>query len=221
MAAKLSEAEATKKAEARAAFIKAAWDPKSSTRDLLTLAKSAGIETAAADKMIAEIKAARADVDIADKGRQRKCEATIARNAFAVLKAKNEAEIKRLEGEIEGAAGLADAAREAMFESEHATKRLFALYQRGLVPPQRLTASVHNMRAETAKKAKLCELDQKRHNAREFVKKLESKLFNIPFAKYDSATAKKETTRLNEELAAAKATLTAAEAVFEKAKGKQ
>lgn len=224
MTTSLTQAQEKKRAAAFKKFIDRAWTEGVDADDLLALAETAGINAAAADRIIREIGAAQADVALAKTLKGVKPKATSTRKTFEETKAKNTPEIERLEGEIEDAGIAADAAQQAVHAVENAARRVLALYDKGLVPGRHVPTAVLDARDRRAREAKIAELDGKRGAAKKHVAECEAEIRQAErkvdqcHDLRDTGPHKAKLAAAKKKLEAARAALSAAEAALEKAK---
>lgn len=210
----LTQITQNKKVQARAAFIDAAWADEPFDR-LAELARDAGMEPGEADKVIARIAEARADMKSAgDLVRLRRAATKTKAHADAT-RSQADAAIEKLEAEVETAAQGADASQRELITAEAAGQRVLAVYDEGLLPASRLPKSVLALIERREQEAKanqahaaMIAATNERNRARDDVERLERKHRKLPLS-HDS---KEQEALLKEELERAKASLNTAEA---------
>ncbi|MCC7364346.1 MAG: hypothetical protein IT303_08220, partial [Dehalococcoidia bacterium] len=130
-----------KKQQARTAFIDAAWADEPFDR-LAERARDASMEPGEADKIIARIAEARADMKSAGEVVRLRRAATKTKAHADATRSQAEAAIEKLEAEVETAAQGADAAQRELNTAEAAGQRVLTVYDEGLLPASRLPKSV-------------------------------------------------------------------------------
>lgn len=201
------------KQQARAAFIDAAWADEPFDR-LAELARDAGMEPGEADKIIARIAEARADMKSAGDVVRLRRAATKTKAHADATRAQAEAAIEKLEAETEAAALDADAAQRELNTAESAARRVLAVYDEGLLPASRLPRDVLAMierREQEGKAIKahaaMIAATNERNRVRDDVERIERKLRRLPV----SRDRREQEALMKEELERAKAGLAAAE----------
>lgn len=210
----LTQISRNKKEQARAAFIDAAWADEPFDR-LAELARDAGMEPGGADKIIARIAEARADMKSAGEVVRLRRAATKTKAHADATRSQAETAIEKLEAEVEATAQGADAAQRELNTAESAGQRVLAVYDEGLLPASRLPKSVLVLIERREQEAKanqahvaMIAATNDRNRARDEVERIERKHRKLPL----SRDSKEQETLLKEELERAKANLTAAEA---------
>lgn len=209
----LTQIARNKTEQARAAFIDAAWADEPFDR-LAEFARDAGMEPGQADKIIARIAAARADMKPAGEVVRLRRAATKTKTHADATRSQAEAAIEKLEAEVEAAAQGADAAQRELNTSESAGQRVLAVYDEGLLPASRLPKAVlalierREQEAEANRAhAAMIAATNERNRARDDVERIERKHRRLPL----SRDSKEQEALLKEELERAKASLATAE----------
>lgn len=210
----LTQITQNKKVQARAAFIDAAWADEPFDR-LAELARDASMEPGEADKIIARIADARADMKSAGEVVRLRRAATKTKAHADATRSLAEAAIEKLEAEVEAAAQGADAAQRELNTAESAGQRVLAVYDEGLLPASRLPKSVLALIERREQEAKanqahaaMIAATNERNRARDEVERIERNQRKLPL----SRDSKEQERLVKEELERAKANLTAAEA---------
>jgi len=137
----LAQIARNKTEQARAAFIDAARADEPFDR-LAELARDASMRPGEADKIIARIAEARADMKTAGDVVRLRRTATKTKAHADATRSQVEAAIEKLEAEVEAAAQGADIAQRELNTAESAGQRVLAVYDEGLLPASRLPKSV-------------------------------------------------------------------------------
>ena len=152
---RMAQADTAREAAARARFVAAAWAGKPA-EELVNLAHTVGLPTADADKLAADVAAAKAHADAAERLELLRRGAAEAERELEQVTATQREVIAEAEARIDAAAEALEVARRAAQSAEDSARRVVDADALGLVPDNALPqACVAIMEAQQAEAEKL------------------------------------------------------------------
>ena len=219
MLAELEALQTQTRMAAREKFIAAAWRQRPA-EELLALAADAGLSGAEGDDLLEKVSRGREQVAHVEQLPRLRKDAAGANSRFEKVQARANAEIAKLESEIQEAAYEAEVVRKAFYAAEESSRQLLGMYDEGLLPmsevPQEVLELIKRRDAEAEfQKVDMAraEVFNERNRWRGIVRNIEERLAHVPI----TLTSQRDESLLQDRLKEARRQLADAETCLKKA----
>jgi Rad3-related DNA helicase len=182
----LTELETQNRKAAREEFVTAAWEGAEPSQ-LLPLASAAGLTGDEADNLLARIRQAKEQFAHVNRLPRLRKDAAGASSRFEKVQAQANAEISRLEGEVQDAADVAEIAKKEVYAAEESSRQMLVMYDQGLLPATEVPNEVLHLieRRDAEEKSHVAhramrDAMEDRNRRRNIVRNAEEALANMP-----------------------------------------
>ncbi len=219
MLAELEALQTQTRMAAREKFIAAAWRQRPA-EELLALAADAGLSGAEGDDLLEKVSRGREQVAHVEQLPRLRKDAAGANSRFEKVQARANAEIAKLESEIQEAAYEAEVAQKAAYAVEESSRQLLRMHDEGLLPANEAPDEVLQMIERRNAEESFRQVDMARMNAfeernrwRGIVRNIEERLAHVPI----TLTSQRDESLLQDRLKEARRQLADAETTLKKA----